>query len=208
MLLIKLQKIMKNMRCQALWFTAALFGFINPLNAQTRWELDKAHTNIRFSATHMVLSDVEGEFKEFDGSVVSHSDDFDGATVEFAAKTASVDTDNERRDEHLRSDDFFNAAEFPELTFKGNIEKAGDKYYLVGDLTIRNYTQRVNFDVQYNGSISLQSGRKAGFKVTGSINRFVYGMRFDRVIESGGLVVGENINIPCNVEIDEVQEAT
>lgn len=197
---------MKNLRCQAVWFTAALLGSSIAINAQTRWEPDKAHTNIRFSATHMVLSDVEGEFREFDGSVVSHSDDFDGATVEFAAKTASVNTGNEKRDDHLRSDDFFGAAEFPELTFKGNIEKAGDKYYLVGDLTIRNYTQRVNFDLQYNGTISLQGRKKAGFKVTGSVNRFVYGMRFNRVIESGGLVVGEEINITCNVEIDEVKE--
>lgn len=182
-------------------------GFTTTINAQTRWELDKSHTNIRFSATHMVLSQVEGEFKEFEGSVVSNSDDFDGARVEFVAQVASLDTDNERRDDHLRSDDFFNAEEFPELTFNGTIEKSGARYSLVGDLTIRDYTKRVRFDVQYNGTISLQSGSKAGFKVTGTINRYEYGIMFDRVIETGGLVVSENIDITCNIELDEVTDS-
>ena len=87
--------------------------------AQTNWVIDKNHSNIGFSVMHYVITEVEGDFKDFDGSVVAKGEDFDGAEVEFVAMTASISTDNEKRDNHLKSDDFFNAAEFPEIKFKG-----------------------------------------------------------------------------------------
>lgn len=180
-----------------------VLGLSLAARAQTQWALDNAHTDIRFTVTHMVISEVDGEFNEFNGTVVSHSDDFDGAEVEFTAEVASIDTDNDRRDGHLRSDDFFNAAAYPELTFNGKIEKVGDDYFLAGNLTIRDVTKSVRFDVQYNGTIELQNGRKAGFKINGSVNRFEYGLEWDRTIETGGLVVGEEVRITCNVELDE-----
>ncbi len=184
--------------------TLLLILLVNAAFAQTKWELDKAHTGIRFAATHMMISEVEGEFNEFDGSVTSYSDDFDGSEVEFTAKVASIDTDNERRDGHLKSDDFFNAETYPDVTFKGNLEKEGSDYYLVGDFTLRDVTKPVKFPVKYNGQIPGNKGKKAGFKVTGTVDRFDYGLKWDKAIETGGLVVGKDIEFTCNVELNEV----
>lgn len=177
------------------------------IHAQTKWALDKNHTDIRFTATHMVISEVDGEFKEFDGSVMSSSDDFVGSEVEFIAKTASLNTDNERRDNHLKSDDFFNAESFPEVKFKGKIEKEGDKLYLVGDFTMRDVTKPIKFDVKYNGQVPGRRGRKAGFKIIGAVDRFEYGLKWDNAMETGGLVVSQEIQITCNVELNEVTES-
>jgi polyisoprenoid-binding protein YceI len=172
--------------------------------SQTEWIIDKTHSSIRFTATHMLISEVVGKFNEFSGSVVSSNEDFNGSAVNFVAKVASIDTDNERRDNHLKSDDFFNAEAHPEITFTGKIEKTGDKYFLIGDFTMRETTKTIKFDVQYLGQIATSNGRKAGFKVTGVVNRFDYGLKWDRTIEAGGLVVGEDIDITCNLELKEV----
>jgi len=172
------------------------------VNAQTTWTLDKAHSNIRFTATHMLITDVDGEFADFDATMVSQSDDFDGAQVEFSARIASINTGNDKRDGHLQADDFFNAAAFPELTFKGTLEKEGSAYYLVGDFTIRDISRKVRFDVQYNGTVDMGETKKAGFKVTGTIDRFEYGLKWDRAIETGGLVVAKEIDITCNVQMN------
>lgn len=170
---------------------------------QSTWQVDRVHSNIKFTVTHMMISEVEGKFNEFEGSVNSTTEDFDGAKVTFSAKSSSIDTDNERRDNHLRSDDFFNAEEHPEIKFDGQIEKEGSKYYLVGKFTMRETTKDVKFDVKYNGSIEGRNGKIAGFKVTGIINRFDYGLKWDRTIEAGGLVVGEDVDITCNIELRE-----
>jgi polyisoprenoid-binding protein YceI len=173
---------------------------------QTKWTLDKSHTNIGFTITHMMISEVYGEFTEFDGEVVSTSEDFDGSKVSFTAKVESINTENEKRDQHLQSDDFFNAKEFPELTFDGKIVKENDKYFLIGDFTIRDVKEEVKFDVRYNGTIEAWNGKKAGFKITGTIDRFDYNLKWDRAIESGGLIVSREVTITCNVELDEVKQ--
>lgn len=175
--------------------------------AQTKWSLDKSHTNIKFTVTHMMISEVDGEFREFDATVTSTNENFDGSEVEFTAKTASIDTGNERRDNHLKSDDFFNSEQFPDLKFKGKIQKEGEKYYLVGDFTMRDITKPVKFDVKYNGTINGGRGKKAGFKVMGTVNRFDYNLKWDRTIEAGGgLVVSKEIAITCNVELNEMKQ--
>ena len=172
---------------------------------QTKWTLDKSHTNIGFSITHMKISEVYGEFTEFEGEVISTSDDFDGSKVSFSAQVASIDTKNEKRDQHLQSDDFFNAAEYPEIRFEGKILKEGNDYFLAGDFTIRDITEEVKFDVRYNGTIDAWNGKKAGFKITGTIDRFDYNLKWGRTIESGGLIVSREVTISCNVELDEVK---
>lgn len=172
---------------------------------QTKWTLDKSHTNIGFSITHMKISEVYGEFREFEGEVISTSDDFDGSKVSFSAQVASIDTKNEKRDQHLQSDDFFNAAEYPEIRFEGKILKEGNDYFLAGDFTIRDITEEVKFDVRYNGTIDAWNGKKAGFKITGTIDRFDYNLKWGRTIESGGLIVSREVTISCNVELDEVK---
>ncbi|NJN41895.1 MAG: YceI family protein, partial [Flammeovirgaceae bacterium] len=150
--------------------------------AQTTWTIDKSHSNITFTATHMVVAEVEGNFKDFDAKVTSSSEDFNGADVEFTAKTASIFTDSENRDKHLKSDDFFNAEQFPEIKFAGKIVKEGAKYKLNGQFTMRDVTKDVVFDVNYRGSINTGRGTKAGFKITGTINRFDYGLKWNRAM--------------------------
>ena len=173
---------------------------------QSEWKLDKNHSSIQFTTTHMLISEVIGKFNDFDGNINSPADDFTGSMVDFTAKVASIDTDNERRDNHLKSDDFFNAEAHPDITFKGKIIKEDEKYFLVGDFTMRETTKEIKFDVKYNGQIQGRRGKKAGFKVTGVINRFDYGLKWDSTMEAGGLVVGEDISITCNLELNEVVE--
>src|SRR5579871_4642435 len=121
--------------------------------AQTNWPIDKTHSKIGLNVSQMVVAEVEGYFKDYDAKVTTTSDDFAGATIEFTAKTASVFTDQERRDGHLKSDDFFNAEKFPELKFTGTLVKDGGKYVLKGNLTIRDVTKPVSFEVTYGGRV-------------------------------------------------------
>jgi polyisoprenoid-binding protein YceI len=172
-------------------------------SAQTTWGIDKSHTKIGFNVTHMAVSEVEGNFKDFDGTVVSKTDDFNGAEVTFTAKTASIDTDNERRDGHLKSPDFFDAEKFPELTFKGTLAKDGGKYTLKGDFTMHGVTKPVTFDVKYGGTIDTGRGKKAGFKFAGQVNRKDYGLTWDNKVPTGELVVSDVVDLNIKVELDK-----
>ena len=166
--------------------------------AQTNWSFDKSHSKIGFSVSHLVITDVEGNFSEFDGKIISSGDGFENATVEFSAQVASIDTDNEKRDNHLKSDDFFNAEKFPKLSFVSkSFKKVDDKNYkLIGDLTIRDVTKEVELDVVHNGTVKDPWGNtKAGFKLEGEINRFDYNLKWSKTLETGGLVVGEDVTI-------------
>ncbi len=174
------------------------FGF-----AQSTWVIDQPHSNIGFNVTHMVVSEVEGNFKQFSGKVTSASDDFNGAEVEFEAQVASVNTDSERRDGHLRSDDFFSAEKFPTINFKGNLVKQGDKYQLKGKFTMRDVTKDVTFDVTYGGTVNTGKVMKAGFKVEGTINRQEYGLRWANKLESGEFVVADEVEIECKLELNK-----
>ena len=172
--------------------------------AQTAWVLDKAHSEIQFNVTHLVITEVNGEFGEFDAKVTSSNDDFAGADVEFVAKVATINTNNEQRDKHLKSDDFFNAELYPEMKFDGKLVKENGKYLLKGDMTIRDVTKQVTFNAAYNGTVTDPWGNtKAGFKVLGKINRFDYGLKWNALMESGGAVVGEEVDIVCNVQLQK-----
>lgn len=171
--------------------------------AQTNWTIDKAHSNIGFTVTHAVVAETSGQFKDFDGTVTSPSEDFNGADIEFTAKAASIDTENERRDGHLKSDDFFNAEKYPDIKFVGKLVKEGGKYQLKGKFTMRDVTKDVAFDVIYKGTLKTAQMTKAGFKIKGVINRFDYGLKWDRTVEAGGgLMVGQDVEINCNVELN------
>lgn len=173
------------------------------VTAQTTWSIDKAHSKIGFSIPHMAISEVEGNFKDFDASVVSKAADFNGAEVTFSAKTASIDTDNERRDNHLKSPDFFDAEKNPELSFKGNLVKQGGKYKLKGDLTMHGVTKPVEFDVTYGGTMNTGRGEKAGFKISGKINRQDFGLTWANKTPTGELVVGDEVDIIGKIELDK-----
>ncbi len=146
----------------------------------------------------MMISTVTGHFDEFDASVETGRDDFVGARISFTAKTASINTKNSNRDAHLRSDDFFNAESYPELTFKG---RAFDGRTLVGDLTIRDVTREVELAVDYNGTAVDPYGQtKAGFELTGSLNRKDYGLVWSAVTEAGSIVVGDQVKLVIAVQ--------
>lgn len=175
--------------------------------AQTKWAMDKAHTNVTFSVTHMTVAETTGKFNEYNVEVTSPSDDFNGADVVFTAKTASINTDNEGRDKHLKSPDFFDAEKFPDLKFAGKLVKDAGKYKLRGQLTMKDVTKDVEFDVTYKGRIPTKNrdgseSAKAGFKLVGKVNRFDYNLKFDRTTETGGLVVGQDVEITANVELN------
>lgn len=185
-------------------FLLLVLGFVFPAAAQTTWTFDKSHTTIGFEVTHLVITTVDGKFKEFDGTVTTKGDAFDGATIEFTADAASIDTENEKRDEHLKSDDFFNAEKYPKLTFKStSMKKTGkNKYKLTGDLTIRDKTKRVTLDVIYNGTTKDPWGNtKAGFKLRGKINRFDYDLKWNTMTEAGGAVVGKQVDFNINIQL-------
>jgi len=190
---------------KALSLCVAVLFLLTSAEAQTtKWVLDKAHTTIGFNVAHMVISKVYGEFKEYDGTVLSDKEDFTDAKIEFTAKIASINTGVEKRDDDLRSENYFDAAKYPELSFKGTALKkiSGNLYKLSGNLTIRNVTKPVELDVVYNGTIKDPWGNiRAGFEVKGVINRFDFGITNNSVIETGGLVVGKEVEIICNVEV-------
>jgi len=174
------------------------------LGQSTHWKLDKAHSGVNFSVAHLVISEVTGIFSDYDVTVASDKDDFTDAKVNVVIKTASINTQVEKRDQHLRSDDFFNSEKFPDMTFVGKkIEKIDNKkYVLVGDLTIRDITKEMRLDVVFGGVTKDPWGNtRAGFKVTGEVDRFAFGLKWNAITEAGGLVAGETIQIVCNIEI-------
>lgn len=172
-------------------------------SAQTTWKIDKAHSKVGFSVTHMVVSETEGKFDDFEGSVLSKTDDFNGAEVSFSAKVASISTENENRDGHLKSADFFDAEKFPDVTFKGTLVKEGGKYKLKGDFTMKGVTKKVEFDVTYGGKINTGRGEKSGFKLTGSINRQEYGLSWANKTPGGEMVVSDEVQLIVKVELNK-----
>ena len=153
------------------------------------WKLDKAHSSVTFTVKHLVISEVRGNFKDFEIIMDSTKENISDAVVGATIRVASINTDNERRDGHLKSDDFFNAEKFPEITFKrASFEKVGDNFYRInGDLTIRDITKKVFFDAVYNGSLKTGQGTVAAWKATLVVNRFDYGLKWDGTIETGGV---------------------
>jgi polyisoprenoid-binding protein YceI len=171
--------------------------------AQTTWAIDNVHSKIGFAVSHMAVAETEGKFNEYEGTVVSKSNDFNGAEVSFTAKTASIDTDNEKRDGHLKSPDFFDAAKYPDITFKGNLVKSGAKYKLKGNLTMHGVTKPVEFDVTGGNVVDTGRGVKSGFKFSGTINRKDYGLTWSASTPTGELVVGDEVELSIKVELDK-----
>jgi len=166
--------------------------------AQTVWKTDKSHSNVKFTVTHLVIAEVGGRFTDFDATVTHSKDDLSDMKVEATIKTASINTDNEQRDTHLKSDDFLNAEKYPTITFKSTkVEKTGaDTYRITGDLTIRDVTKPVVLDTKYRGVAKDPWGNtKAGFRATTTIDRFDWGVKWNKAIETGGLVAGKDIEI-------------
>jgi len=189
-----------------LFFALTILSAGSLLAQNSGWTLDKAHSSIGFSVRHMVISEVTGNFKDFDISFTSTKDDYSDATVDATIKVASINTDNERRDGHLKTDDFFNAEKFSQIKFKStSFEKVGEnKYKITGDLTIRDITKKVTFDAVYNGTIKAPWGATvSSWKATSSVNRFDYGLKWNKAIETGGLIAGNVVTITLNLELNK-----
>ena len=178
------------------------------ISAQTKWVADKAHSKVQFSVVHMVISDVTGNFKSYNVNVETEGDDFSTAKIEFTADVNSIYTENEGRDKHLRSDDFFNAEKFPQIKFvgKGMTKNGEGKYKLAGDFTMRDVTKQIVLDVTYRGMVNdKRGGSKAGFKITGEVNRFDYNLKWNNLMETGGLAVGKMVTMTIDLELQKVK---
>lgn len=161
------------------------------------------HSLVKFLVSHLSVSTVDGNFKMYSGTIDSDKKDFVDSKINFSVDVASINTDNEMRDNHLKSDDFFNAEKYPQMTFKGvSFKKIKEnKYLLTGDLTIRDVTKRVKFNVKYGGTAKDGYGNtKAGFTASTIINRFDYGLKWNSLTEAGGATVGANIVIQLNLQ--------
>jgi polyisoprenoid-binding protein YceI len=174
----------------------------------TKWVIDPTHSEVSFKIKHLVISTVTGYFREFEGSITTDGEDWEDAQVEFSAKIDSVDTNNAQRDGHLKSDDFFNAETYPELTFKStSIKRVDEEHYkLTGDLTIRDVTKPVELDVLYLGTADDFYGQhKAGFEITGIVNRQDYNLKWNAVTEAGKIVVSNDVRLNINVQVVKQQ---
>lgn len=183
------------------------FGFTF-VNAQNAWKIDKSHSNVGFSVSHLIISETTGQFKSYDGTIEFSKEDLSDAKINFSIEVASINTDNEGRDKHLRSDDFFNAEKFPKITFVGKSIKRveGKKYKLTGDFTMRDVTKTITLDVVFNGIVKDPWGNtKAGFKVSGEVNRLEYGLKWNNLMETGGAVAGKEVTITVNLELNKVK---
>ena len=173
----------------------------------SKWAVDKGHSNVKFTVTHMTVSEVDGSFKVFDGRMEHTKADFSDAKISFLIDVNSINTDSERRDGHLKGEEFFAAAKYPEIKFESTSMKpmGGNKYQLSGNMTVKDVTRPVTWDVSYGGVINTQRGKKAGFKAKTSINRFDYNLKWGATVEAGGLVVGEMVDVVVNIELNEVK---
>jgi polyisoprenoid-binding protein YceI len=168
----------------------------------TPFEVDPAHTEVNFSVRHMVLSRVSGEFKDFNVDLKWNAENLEDSHIEAYIKTASIDTDKEKRDNHLKSPDFLHAEEYPEIVFKSkNIEKTDNGYVAHGDLAIRGLTKEVMLPFNVLGKFVQPDGKtRIGFEANLTINRFDYNVSWDKLLDTGGLVVGEDVEIDIQAE--------
>jgi polyisoprenoid-binding protein YceI len=179
--------------------TAALLAF-SYANAADNYKIDPAHTSVGFSVRHMGVSNVKGHFDEFTGSLVLDNGSIQEATATIQVK--SVNTGIERRDNHLRTADFFEAAKYPEISFKTKkVEKSGDQTILIGDFTMRGVTKELRLPVALSGPVKDPQGNsRIGLEAKATVNRKDYGMKFNAVMETGGLMVGDEVTLEINAE--------
>ncbi len=183
--------------------TLLIFGLTLGFANEPQWKLDKVHSNVMFTVRHMVISEVTGFFKDYDIMLESTKPDFSDANLYGTVSVASIFTDNDRRDGHLKSDDFFNAEKFPAMSFKAtSIKKyTQNKYEISGEFTIRDVTRTVVFDAVNLGTVvSLKMGTRTGWKASTTIDRFDFNLKWNQAIETGGLIVGKDVIITLNLE--------
>ena len=176
------------------------------MSEQATWVIDPSHSTVGFVVRHLV-SKVRGQFAEFEGKIVGNPEDLTTAQAEFSAQVTSVDTKQSDRDNHLRTSDFFDVANYPTMTFvSSRIEKSGESEYTVlGDLTLRGVTKEVSVHVEYLGTgKDPWGGQRAGFEATARINRKDFGVNWNQALEAGGVLVGDTVEI--HLELETIQQ--
>jgi polyisoprenoid-binding protein YceI len=179
-------------------------------NAQeANWGFDPSHSNVRFAVSHMVISEVEGNFAGYTGTVRSSKADFSDAVVKFTIDVGTINTGDIKRDEHLKNADFFDVDKYPNIVFRSTkMKKSGNnKYEITGDFTMHGKTKEVTFNAKYNGTVVDPWGNtKAGFKITGTIDRTDWGLVYNSTLDTGGLMIGKEVDIVCNFELIKVKK--
>lgn len=173
--------------------------------ATTKWAIDPSHSEIGFKVKHMMFTNVSGTFAAYDATITTEDDNFENASFEFSANIDSISTNNPDRDNHLKSGDFFDAENHPKLTFKASsFTKDGDDYELTGDLSIKEVTKSVKFPVEFSGLMKDPWGNtKAGLNIYGKINRKDWGLNWNSALETGGVLVGEEVKL--NIELQLIK---
>ena len=170
-----------------------------------KWSVDTVHSNVDFTVRHMMVSKVRGSFTDFDAKIEADVNDLTSASITFTIQVASVDTKNESRDNHLRSGDFFDADNHPTLTFQAKeiTRKKGDTYEMTGDVTLRGVTNEETFTVEFEGVAKdpMSGAEKAGFSVDGKIKRTEYGLNWNAALETGGVLVSDDVNIHLDLQL-------
>jgi polyisoprenoid-binding protein YceI len=170
--------------------------------ANTKWIMDASHSDLSFKVRHLMISTVKGNFQKFDATLETEGNGMATAKVHFTADVSSISTNNEQRDAHLRTGDFFDAENHPQLTFEGKkLEQVGDDYKLHGILTMRGVSKDVVLNVEYGGLVQDPWGNdRVGFTVSGKVNRKDYGVSFGMVSETGGALLGDEVTIGADVQ--------
>ncbi len=171
--------------------------------AKTLWSIDPTHSEVQFKVKHLVISTVTGTFNKFEGSLETETEDYDGAHTSIKIDINSIDTNVADRDNHLKSEDFFASEKYPYITFEGILNKVeGNSYKLVGPLTMRDVTKEVELNVELGGTMVDPYGQtKAGFEISGVVNRKEFGLSWSAVTEAGGVVVGDDVKLQLNVQV-------
>lgn len=172
---------------------------------KTRWGIDPVHSEIGFKVKHLMITNVRGTFKEFDASIYTTGEDFMTSEIDFWMNPASVDSGGADRDAHLKSADFFDVENYKQIHFIGNTYENIDNdgsYELYGDLTIKDITRQIKLDVEFGGVMKDPYGNhKAGFTINGKINRKDWGLNWNTALETGGVLVSEDVYISCEVQL-------
>lgn len=172
--------------------------------ATSNWNLDPSHSEIGFKVKHMMFTNVSGKFNSFEATVTNEDDNFETSKISFSADVASIDTNSTDRDNHLKSADFFEVEKFPKLSFVSTgVKKTGEGSYVVsGDFTIKDVTKTIDLDVEYSGLMKDPWGNtRTGFVITGKINRKDFGLTWNAALETGGVLVGEEVKFNIDVQL-------
>ena len=172
------------------------------MSVKTKWALDPAHSEVNFKVKHLVISSVTGTFKSFEGGFETDQEDFSNANIDFSLDVNSIDTNQEQRDVHLKSADFFDQEKYPKISFKStSFTKSGEDYELTGNLNVKDVTKPIKLKVEFGGTATdFYGNEKAGFEITGKISRKEYGLTWDALTEAGAIVVGDDIKLNINAQ--------